>query len=800
MLPIPASITGRSLSQPKIGARQKKAPSFAAIVVNAVLMDVDIGELDLQADLSAEELLVLTANNNLLAGAMAGQSGNGTPGGDHYPMSALSSFGLERESFQDCSADHSQEAPDGIRGSFSSLSVPSGFACETQSPAGSERLLGRPFSRATPSGGFLAERCFGAENLTRILQLWSRPPVFTSFWLLAKMVGYGGTNPSEAVRAILTHQGWSPDVSLRGRMEVFGKFTKERVVDIGIMLNVQHRRGTNAATLLSLVLKVADGADSSTVGRLCVTEDALLTANAERVQILHRGASEERRGFTEDAFIRPPFTAISWLAPHPHPSELPPRWTPRRLRSSRFCIRNGVLVPIDRYGTSGEVEEGRSETSQLNGAHLHRIHETMAAVQHVQSTGITQEMPMNPLERTLANSQAPGVMRNPRGTANQADSFSRLWTDDVMALALEAQNARSGCDESIQSFLSLVDNISFDTRQNDFTTDRTFCKKLTRGLPTSLEFSVPVPLDKMLPKMPSLRTAIVLRCFEVSNRRISSWDCAFPASCRAWLSLQSSSSSQLHSVDIKKAAQYVDLTLPIQKAYRKEVQLGTGGRTLLLRLDINQSLEEHVCPWPAEKFYVFVVQSAHLFSVEFELERVLARKRPSAEKARAILCPAVQAGDDDLDIESVRISLLCPLSRTRIKIPVRVRGSTQLQCFDAISYIEMSRLTKRFICPVTNKPAPLHMLQVCEFFRKALEFAHPEEEFIDVLPDGTFMHTMAAESEPSALRASMKCERAISFEPFSERKSQTLQNNSSWHDRTENSGCLADTIVVDLCD
>jgi hypothetical protein len=46
-------------------------------------MDVDIGELDLQADLSAEELLVLTANNNLLAGAMAGQSGNGTPGGDH---------------------------------------------------------------------------------------------------------------------------------------------------------------------------------------------------------------------------------------------------------------------------------------------------------------------------------------------------------------------------------------------------------------------------------------------------------------------------------------------------------------------------------------------------------------------------------------------------------------------------------------------------------------------------------------------------------------------------------------------
>jgi hypothetical protein len=646
----------------------------------------------------------------------------------------------------------------------------------------------------------LSRRCFGLHNLKRVLYLWSSPPVFTSFWLLARMIGYSGTNPSEASQAIAAHNGWNPNESLLMRSDTFCKFTKERFFDIAMMLNIHHRRNMSASALLSTVLRALDGPNMPHEELLFSDANTWFTHNRERVEMLRQGATAVRRGFTEDAFIRPPFTAISWLAAHPTESQTPPGWTPRRLRSSRFRIIHGELVLASRdTHLERSREEPADEVHASADAHEPDLRRNSSTTSN--PTDIESNEYRDSAQRNMTMARVPEQL-SPPSIAARSNGYIELSPGRSRSDAASwMRDSYRGSGENIHALLSLVENISFDSREQNFITDRTFCKKLSTGFPESLEFSVPVPIDKMLPKMPNLRTAIVLRCFEVSNKRISSWSCTFPAACRVWLSLLSSPGVEMQNVYVKKLAAYVDLTLPIQKLYRKDAIQRAQDRTMSLRLDLTPCLGEDADSWPQEKFYVLVVQSAHLFSLQFELDRIISRRRPSLERAKAILCPASQTADDELGIESVRVSLLCPLSRTRIQIPVRVRGTTQLQCFDAASYIEMSRLTKKFVCPVTNKPAPLQALQICEFFRSALDFAHPNEEFIDVLPDGNFQHTADADTVSPFLTNN-------SFHAFHRRFPETKSKNEERSNRDSNSSREEtearlphdDVVVVDLCD
>ncbi|KAK4533685.1 hypothetical protein CCYA_CCYA18G4567 [Cyanidiococcus yangmingshanensis] len=764
-------------------------------------MEASVGEFEIRDDFTAEDLLVLTANMSSEGEAVVAQRREAASTNDCFLLGSWPNYGAQEVSGQETPFSRVRHAS----------TVCEGPSTEFEAFGSGVLPLGQQPSRGDhtePVAGFvpvshnrgLHKRCFGERNLQNILSLWSRPPVFTSFWLLARMVGYGGTNPAEATQAVLAHQGWSPNESLLRQPETFRKFTKERFVDIAVMLNIQHRRNMNTSTLLNIVLRTIDGLDPCCQELLYSTSEAWFACNRERVEMLCQGANIERRGFTEDALIRPPFTAISWLAAHPSQSQAPPRWTPRRLRSSRFRIVHGELVVADRHILHGRIDQDSEEGSQ-NIDDLQHSHVVRESLQPVDIHSIGPLDMQESHRREVSQSEEPRQHSRPRVTDPQVEFREFSTSQSRSDVPAWEQESYLDCNRSHQVFLSLVENISFDSREHDFITDRTFCKKLCTGIPESLEFSIPVPIEKMLPKMPNLRTAVVLRCFEVSNKRIASWTCAFPGPCRAWLSLRTTPGIELQSVDVKKSASYVDLTLAVQKMYRKDTSRGVLDRTMSVRLDLAPCLGEGSNSWPHGTYYVLVVQSAHLFSLEFELGRILSRRRPSYERAKALLCPASQVADDDLGIESVRVSLLCPLSRTRIQVPVRVRGTTQLQCFDAASYIEMSRLTKRYICPVTNKPAPLHALQICEFFREALAFAYPNEEFIDVLPDGTFLHTSGADSGLPRDEDGPLDEASYAFlEQKSGNNGRKQRNPTVFPQRDGVRTPSQDVVIVDLCD
>ncbi|KAJ3438076.1 zinc finger miz domain-containing protein [Anaeramoeba flamelloides] len=64
------------------------------------------------------------------------------------------------------------------------------------------------------------------------------------------------------------------------------------------------------------------------------------------------------------------------------------------------------------------------------------------------------------------------------------------------------------------------------------------------------------------------------------------------------------------------------------------------------------------------------------------------------------------------------VSVKCPLSNTKIKIPTRSKKCFHLQCFDLCSFLLNAEKTKKWCCPICNKQAKLEDLYIDGYLKK----------------------------------------------------------------------------------
>lgn len=76
--------------------------------------------------------------------------------------------------------------------------------------------------------------------------------------------------------------------------------------------------------------------------------------------------------------------------------------------------------------------------------------------------------------------------------------------------------------------------------------------------------------------------------------------------------------------------------------------------------------------------------------------------------------------DDDLQVDMIKVSINCPLGKTRMKHPCRSIQCTHLQCFDGLTYIKMNQRKPKWICPVCYKISPFHQLVVDKYFEEII--------------------------------------------------------------------------------
>ena len=79
-----------------------------------------------------------------------------------------------------------------------------------------------------------------------------------------------------------------------------------------------------------------------------------------------------------------------------------------------------------------------------------------------------------------------------------------------------------------------------------------------------------------------------------------------------------------------------------------------------------------------------------------------------------------------------------PGSSKPIKIPVRFDGCRHVQCFDALSYLEMNDKNPSWNCPICKKRFPFGTLRKDLWFEDLIERAGENAKEVKIQPNGKF--------------------------------------------------------------
>ena len=102
------------------------------------------------------------------------------------------------------------------------------------------------------------------------------------------------------------------------------------------------------------------------------------------------------------------------------------------------------------------------------------------------------------------------------------------------------------------------------------------------------------------------------------------------------------------------------------------------------------------------------------------LKKLKLKGQRDPQVTRNVITAKLEDKDDEISTSSVKVSMGCPLSMTRMSYPCRASTCDHLQCFDADMYIKMNEKKPKWVCPVCNKPAYFEHLFLDGFYIQLL--------------------------------------------------------------------------------
>lgn len=195
-------------------------------------------------------------------------------------------------------------------------------------------------------------------------------------------------------------------------------------------------------------------------------------------------------------------------------------------------------------------------------------------------------------------------------------------------------------------------------------------------------------------------------------------------------------------------------TLPLPADISDRVRVGPNTLTLT-----TSSLMPH---------YV-VVQVASPVRIDTVVQRVLNARTLSLDDGRKRIVAAFGNGSEGVVATTMKLSLLDPIVRTRLRIPVRGARCRHPACFDLGNFLSLNERVRRWECPLCSDAAPFDTLVVDQFIQQCALFREPHppclvlsvlnvvpHDEVTFLPDGSWL----ADTAPAPLRlsgAAMRC-------------------------------------------
>ncbi|ULU12232.1 hypothetical protein L5515_001590 [Caenorhabditis briggsae] len=113
-------------------------------------------------------------------------------------------------------------------------------------------------------------------------------------------------------------------------------------------------------------------------------------------------------------------------------------------------------------------------------------------------------------------------------------------------------------------------------------------------------------------------------------------------------------------------------------------------------------------------------------------------KHRSISATKEEVMKKLSGGEDDIAMDQLVISLLDPLSKIRMKTPVRCEDCTHLQCFDLMSYLMMNEKKPTWQCPVCSGYCPYDRLIVDDYFLDMLAKVDKNMTEVELKVDGSY--------------------------------------------------------------
>lgn len=196
--------------------------------------------------------------------------------------------------------------------------------------------------------------------------------------------------------------------------------------------------------------------------------------------------------------------------------------------------------------------------------------------------------------------------------------------------------------------------------------------------------------------------------------------------------------------------------------------------------------------WKSEygKNYALCVNVVRPLSSDILLQRLRKKGvRPSGHSQALINEKLSRDPDSEIATTSLKVSLLCPLGKMRMTVPVRPITCTHMQCFDAMLFLQMNERKPSWTCPVCDKPAEFPQLFIDGLFVDILSDTTSEE--VIFLDDGRW--------EP--FRAKTECHSLVTPSRKSEMIALDLSNSPKSSPSRNGDQKKKEPVIIDLtCD
>ncbi|KAI1096461.1 zf-MIZ-domain-containing protein [Rostrohypoxylon terebratum] len=149
-----------------------------------------------------------------------------------------------------------------------------------------------------------------------------------------------------------------------------------------------------------------------------------------------------------------------------------------------------------------------------------------------------------------------------------------------------------------------------------------------------------------------------------------------------------------------------------------------------------------------QKKYYLALYLCKAHSIDDLVAKVKTKKISKASVVKEI---SKKANDPDIVATSQVLSLLCPLTYMKLKIPCRGTSCNHIQCFDANSFMQLQEQGPTWSCPICYKPVLFEALAIDEYVEEVLKNTSESLHQVTIEPDGQW-RTKAEDPEPSPSR------------------------------------------------